>query len=314
MQRGLLRYATLLLMIAGSFSACQKYPIEISDMREHSYTRSRRYNLWKDTPIEGVIIINSDTELHSLFLRPNVNFYGGDSVDFSKNSLLLTGGCSLTQVERVEGTLSQLAKEDYILDIFVYPTLIPITPLSASWSAIFVVPKMSDNVSITLRRTFMEIEGDIMYTAINHPPEGTSDLDDSDYADIDMSEIDFSNIEDLIDQPIPVIQKCIQGRWKWLTDPNSILYDWYANVYIEITEDQIVITGDCDTVQAGFYTWKKWEGSGPGVAGNGRYYIMWWYTNLMREYWYFVGMKGDTLWAKSFYGGVTDRFSFERVK
>ena len=35
--------------------------------------------------------------------------------------------------------------------------------------------------------------------------------------DIDMSEIDFSNIENLYEQPLPVIQKCVEGKWevKW---------------------------------------------------------------------------------------------------
>jgi hypothetical protein len=32
-----------------------------------------------------------------------------------------------------------------------------------------------------------------------------------------MSEIDFSNIENLYEQPLPVIQKCVEGKWevKW---------------------------------------------------------------------------------------------------
>ena len=32
--------------------------------------------------------------------------------------------------------------------------------------------------------------------------------------DIDMSKIDFSNIENLYKQPLPVIQKCVEGSWK----------------------------------------------------------------------------------------------------
>ncbi|MDR2423198.1 MAG: hypothetical protein LBD59_00550 [Prevotellaceae bacterium] len=35
--------------------------------------------------------------------------------------------------------------------------------------------------------------------------------------DIDMSLIDFSNIENLYAQPLPVIQKAVQGKWKWMT-------------------------------------------------------------------------------------------------
>ena len=32
--------------------------------------------------------------------------------------------------------------------------------------------------------------------------------------DIDMSDIDFSNIENLYEQPLPVIKKAVQGKWK----------------------------------------------------------------------------------------------------
>ncbi|MDR2148997.1 MAG: hypothetical protein LBE91_21360, partial [Tannerella sp.] len=33
--------------------------------------------------------------------------------------------------------------------------------------------------------------------------------------DIDMSKIDFSNIENLHEQPLQVIQKCVEGKWLW---------------------------------------------------------------------------------------------------
>jgi len=32
--------------------------------------------------------------------------------------------------------------------------------------------------------------------------------------DIDWTKIDFSNIENLYEQPLPVIQKCVQGKWE----------------------------------------------------------------------------------------------------
>ena len=63
--------------------------------------------------------------------------------------------------------------------------------------------------------------------------------------DIDMSKIDFSNIESLYEQPLPVIQKCVQGEWKLqytrdgfgIGEKNGDPYD----TYMHLTEKRIII-------------------------------------------------------------------------
>ena len=61
-------------------------------------------------------------------------------------------------------------------------------------------------------------------------------------------DIDFSNIENLFQQPLPVIQECVQGKWKWVSvyypsggDLFTITSGYRMNdVYVEITEDKVV--------------------------------------------------------------------------
>jgi hypothetical protein len=57
--------------------------------------------------------------------------------------------------------------------------------------------------------------------------------------DIDMSQIDFSNIENLYAQPLPVIQKAVQGEWKWMTYISGI-NGWIPvnNGAVEISKDE----------------------------------------------------------------------------
>jgi hypothetical protein len=77
--------------------------------------------------------------------------------------------------------------------------------------------------------------------------------------DIDMSNIDFSNIEDLYAQPLPVIQKAVQGKWQLAKTCGGVIgcVDT-ENIFITITPDEIInenIVNGERRVKS--YTWKS---------------------------------------------------------
>jgi hypothetical protein len=76
--------------------------------------------------------------------------------------------------------------------------------------------------------------------------------------DIDMSKIDFSNIEDLYSQPLPVIQQCVQGKWKWYVSCGGdagIVYP--ENTFVEITDKEYILDNNIDDIHTRTYFWKK---------------------------------------------------------
>jgi len=108
---------------------------------------------------------------------------------------------------------------------------------------------------------------------------------------IDMSKIDFSNIENLYEQPLPVIQKCVQGKWKWIRIYQygvvGIIYP--SNTFVNITENSVVITGENDFIKTFSYSWKKMNTSSGNMT-----YVMW-NNEQNRAEWYFNSIKNDSL-------------------
>ena len=66
---------------------------------------------------------------------------------------------------------------------------------------------------------------------------------DIDMSKIDFSNIDFSNIEDLHAQPLSVIQKCVEGKWKWYSSCCGYTGkpDYSDNTFFTIYNDKHVI-------------------------------------------------------------------------
>jgi hypothetical protein len=57
----------------------------------------------------------------------------------------------------------------------------------------------------------------------------------------EKNDINISNIEDLYAQPLSVIQKTVQGKWKWITYINGIGgYIPFDMGLVEITKDKII--------------------------------------------------------------------------
>ncbi|GHT84536.1 hypothetical protein FACS18947_2130 [Bacteroidia bacterium] len=78
--------------------------------------------------------------------------------------------------------------------------------------------------------------------------------------DIDMSKIDFSNIENLYEQPLPVIQKAIQGKWKLVYAKGGFVanYEYYFdNSFVEFTSDNRYISTNAIRQDTALYAWQK---------------------------------------------------------
>ena len=112
-----------------------------------------------------------------------------------------------------------------------------------------------------------------------------------------MSKIDFSNIVNLYEQPLPVIQKCVQGKWKWVCISRLGFIGLISpvNTFVEITEDNVVITqigdepwADMDYYMDSFsYVWKKKK----TISGYSTYMM----RNSKNNGWYFGEIKNDRL-------------------
>jgi hypothetical protein len=120
--------------------------------------------------------------------------------------------------------------------------------------------------------------------------------------DIDMSKIDFSNIEDLYKQPLPVIQKAVQGKWKWITYINGVA-GWITMDMgvVEITKDKII---SYDNIQKIY--WKKQEVDVKLDGESMQIYVVW---NKEGDFpiCFFEYVKNDTMEVRGF--GHTSIFS-----
>ena len=127
---------------------------------------------------------------------------------------------------------------------------------------------------------------------------------------IDMSEIGFSNIDSLYAQPLPVIQKCVEGKWKCI---QIITYGFVgihypSNAFVNIKNDSVAVTGDDCFIQANSfsYSWEKKETSLD-------------YTTYVMEDigWFFDKIRNDTLavvWDGARVGEYSPTCLFIRIK
>jgi hypothetical protein len=80
-----------------------------------------------------------------------------------------------------------------------------------------------------------------------------------DPVDFDFSGIDFSNIANLCKQPIPVIEKAIQGKWNVVYHRGGYAGGiWYSDGYfVEFTADKKFISTVPPRSSVLNYTWNK---------------------------------------------------------
>lgn len=129
---------------------------------------------------------------------------------------------------------------------------------------------------------------------------------------IDMSKIDFSNIEDLYAQPLPVIQECVQGKWKWYASYGGFVGISYPDsTFIDIRNDHYIIT-DKESQDTIYFTWEKYT-----LPDNKTTWVVW-DKELDRGIWAFDTIKNDTLGVASAIGNEYLYYrvgsSFIRVK
>ena len=119
-----------------------------------------------------------------------------------------------------------------------------------------------------------------------------------------MSDIDFSNIEDLYAQPLPVIKKCVQGKWKCLSQ-EGIMTTYFTSRFVEITEDHVVITEEEDVPypwnEMALYHWEKRK-------VNGKYeHFMRCYGGISKPWEYiFYKIEKDRLYINPYIEGMED--------
>ena len=109
----------------------------------------------------------------------------------------------------------------------------------------------------------------------------------------DTSGIDYSNIENLYEQPLPVIQKCVEGKWKWIVmfgDYVGAVY--FENTYVEIDTDYIIINRD-GVQQTINYKWIRDTFLTRNLESIDRWVI--WDTDQNAGVWFFDSILSDTL-------------------
>ena len=120
-----------------------------------------------------------------------------------------------------------------------------------------------------------------------------ADIDETDLdtTGLDMANIDFSNIEDLYAQPLPVIQKCIEGKWKWYISIGGVVGVSYSeNTFVDIYTDHYMVEYDDGNQRTFYFTGKRYYSNLLGF----KTYVMW-NNELDQGIWYFETIKNDTL-------------------
>ena len=130
------------------------------------------------------------------------------------------------------------------------------------------------------------------------------------------NDIDYSNIENLYAQPLPVIQKAVQGKWKWLAQFGGVVGITYPkDMYVDIDDDHFIIDYEDGSQRIYKFTWKRLSFVDKGINYNT--WVMW-DNKFDWGIYYFTSIKNDTLGVGHFppQGVTFNQFSssFIRIK
>ena len=204
MKKQILKFTAFLLILSGIAASCNtdEYPKEIS-FTEFSLKESCQ---WTNLPYdEKVMIINSSEELKQYISSMDGSY---PAIDFTNNVLLLVSGTSTNNIPEITLTnLQQLTSSNYSLRINI--TINDVVE-TKQWVKALIVKQIKKD-------SYIEIK-------IN----------------LDM-QIDFANIENLYEQPLPVIKKCLHGKWKANNFSVDLGHCYQYNTYINIdTENNCI--------------------------------------------------------------------------
>ena len=144
----ILKFIALMLILVVSTTTCKdksdNSSIEIS-LTKYSLEGTSCQWQWIKLKYDGTIImVNSDEELSQYIICNEGNY---PFIDFSKNSLLLTGGGTTNGVHSIDATFTQVAMNQYILKVTVHLTL---AGVAEGWSLFALTPRIDNNANITL--------------------------------------------------------------------------------------------------------------------------------------------------------------------
>jgi hypothetical protein len=119
--------------------------------------------------------------------------------------------------------------------------------------------------------------------------------------EIDFSNIDFSNIANLCEQPVPVIEKAIQGKWKVYRI--TVAGVWFQvlspeDSYIEFNDKYYVYWESGEIRDTAHFTWKKTAIADSRNPLKGQITQVMWKgnpENYHLDNWYFESILHDTL-------------------
>jgi len=207
------KFTAILLLFAGVASSCNPDPekeVYPKDISFTEYSLQETSCQWANLPYdEKVLIINSNEELKKYIACTEGSH---PPVDFSTYTLLIASGTSTNSIPEITVTnLQQLSPSKYSLDIEV---AINDVVIEEQWVKALIVEKVNQTSNVELRIT------------------------------LDM-QIDFSNIDKLHEQPLPVIQRCIEGKWEVVSMrlANSLprgLSDTYCNFDTKNNSVQVI--------------------------------------------------------------------------
>ncbi|MCL2501924.1 MAG: hypothetical protein FWE99_02190 [Bacteroidales bacterium] len=101
-------------------------------------------------------------------------------------------------------------------------------------------------------------------------------------------------IEDLYEQPLDIINKCVQGKWK-LHKFWDRLNHFYANTTVEISEKEVIVSGNEGLNFSFSYGWKKMEVSPPYTNMKSYTTYVMWNDEQNRAEWSFYTLRSDML-------------------
>ena len=250
-----------------------------------------------------IVIVNNQKELEDhfpLLADPDPRF---PPINFSKNTLLMVGGGILYNYdyEEIGISLFQQGKNEYSLNIsipIISGSLGNQNSWPPSWSIAILTPKIAHHANFQLNRVF-DFSGyagetdtiTVLYAGV------LFDVEDSDLMEVDITNIDFSVIENLDEQPLPVILHCIEGKWR-LSETRSSGFagpSQHYNTYFEFDPNHIIVTyeGETPPLSRTFpYTWKK------ATTFVGRDIFVMWCPELLYSGWCFDSIIMNQLTAR----------------